>query len=290
MKHYPYFLTFVGGLLAFFSFGLPWDADHSGANLANSGGEALTAITLFTALVVVFYIVYILRRLSSMSYFAIISTLIVSSIAHFLYILPFLVFFEITVFTQLNRFMGMVFVYIIILGIIGFLFYMVNRGLFQRSWRIAGLLILGGIGIIICFFVLIPIIEKISINDNRRNIPGIDSDSGINFIIISFIASLTIICVSIFRLIQKSKWKSWTSVFVIFSSSVGLICFLILFLGDSLDLKIHRHYLIDPKYGAFLTAVGYILAIVGVLCSYESIGTDGSDDTTAVADNLEGQA
>lgn len=283
MREYAYFFTIVGGLLAFFSFGLPWDADHSGANLANSDGKILAALVFMPFLVVFIISVNILRRQSSWSYFAIISVLIVSSIAHFLFIFPFSVFFARTIFTQLNRLMGMVFVYIIVLGTIGLLVYWANKSLFQRYWRIVGVLILGGIGFIICFSLVLMNYEILNIAVN-------DQDSGINFILMSFFASLTIICVSIYRLIHRSKWKSWTSFFLIFCSSVGLICFLILFDADSLDLKINRHYLRDPKYGAFVAAVGYILAIVGVLCSNESVENDKTDATTAVADKLEGEA
>lgn len=280
MREYSYFLALLGGLLAFFSFGLPWDADHSGANLANSDGKIL-AVTVFIPFLVVFiFSVYILRRLSSWSYFAIISALIVSSIAHFLFIFPFSVFFAKTIFTQLNRLVGMVFVYTIVLGTIGLLIYCANKSLFQRYLRIIGALILGGIGFIICFALVLMNYEILNIAVN-------DHDSGINFILMSFFASLTIICVSIYRLLHRSKWKSLTSFFVIFCSSVGLICFLILFDGDSLDLKINRHYLSDPKYGAFLAAVGYIIAMVGVLCSNESVEKNKTDDTTAVVGNLD---
>lgn len=44
MKQYSRFITLVGGILAFFSFSLPWEKSYSGIELASSGVGALSII------------------------------------------------------------------------------------------------------------------------------------------------------------------------------------------------------------------------------------------------------
>ena len=129
------------------------------------------------------------------------------------------------------------------------------------------ILIVGSIGIISCLVVFQFL------------------DSGFNFIIISFIASLVIIGVGIFMLILQPPWKSWSTFLVLISSSVGLCCFLILFLGVSLNIKMDGVRLYNPQYGAFLSAVGYILSVIGVLSSFESENSPESQDTQEIEEN-----
>lgn len=104
-------------------------------------------------------------------------------------------------------------------------------------------------------------------------LPWIDGSSGIelanhgNFIIIALIASLVIIGTSLIKMYRMS---------VIISSSVGLYCLFLLFFADRLDISIDGVHSHDIQFGASLTAVGFFLAIAGVL---DLSNNDGSSDT-----------
>jgi hypothetical protein len=43
--------------------------------------------------------------------------------------------------------------------------------------------------------------------------------------------------------------------------------------------------LYNPQYGAFLSAVGYILSVIGVLSSFESENSPESQDTQEIEEN-----
>ena len=64
MKQYSRFITVIGGILAFFSFALPWESDLSGAQLANGGGTLIT-ILLVVALAFIGVSIYMLNRYTS---------------------------------------------------------------------------------------------------------------------------------------------------------------------------------------------------------------------------------
>lgn len=93
-------------------------------------------------------------------------------------------------------------------------------------------------------------------------LPWIDDLSGIelanngDFITIAFIASLVIIGTSLIRM---------SRMLVIISSCIGLYCLFLLFFADGLDISIDGVYSNDIRFGASLTAVGFFLAIAGVL-------------------------
>ena len=123
-----------------------------------------------------------------------------------------------------------------------------------NSWIITAALLLGMLGVYSCIVVF-----------TRHD------DSSINFASIAFIASLVIIGATIYML-NRIHVKPTDSVgtlptlWVLTSSCVGLCCFLVLFFGDSLDLELNDVSINTTRYGASLTAVGFILAIVGTLC------------------------
>ena len=77
------------------------------------------------------------------------------------------------------------------------------------------------------------------------------------FVRAMLIAALFIIITSLFFK-RKLKEKISNSI-VYWSSIVGLICFFVLFFGESLDLEFY-----ETKYGVFICAVGFIVAVVGV--------------------------
>ena len=252
MKKHSRFITLIGGILAFFCFALPWDADYSGAELANLGKGTLVAILLFLILAFIGISIYMLNRYTSWNPMSKIVALTLSSIGLFLYLL----FFEATIsgrfVSNISRISAVVIVFILALAVFGVSVYVANQHVFRISWRQVLALIVGSIGILSCF---IPIL--------------LSFDRGINFIIIAFTAALTITGASIFRLIQHPPWKSWSTFLILISSGVGLCCFLILFLGGSLNIEMGDSKLYSPRYGAFLTAVGYIMAMIGVLSLIE---------------------
>ena len=181
MKQYSRFITLVGGILAFFSFSLPWEKNHSGIELASIGVNTFTVIV------------------------------------------------------------------IILLGIIG-------TGLFflKSLSRTLGV-VTCGFGLCCCL-VLLPGFEDL----------GEYFDVGSSFVTIAFMASLIVIGM-IPMLNRRDPWQSLSRTLTLFSSSIGFCCFLILFFGLKLNLHIQDLLVSDIRFGAFLTTIGFILAIVGVL-------------------------
>ncbi|MCG9129856.1 hypothetical protein JT359_19875 [Candidatus Poribacteria bacterium] len=92
------------------------------------------------------------------------------------------------------------------------------------------------------------------------------SHVNLNCVTIAFIASWVIIGTSIYMLNRQSHWKSLPTLCVTISSIVGICCFLVLMFGETLNIVLNDVHVEDLKYGASLTAVGFILAIAGVLC------------------------
>ncbi len=271
MQQHSRLITLIGGIFAFFCFALPWDADYSGAELANIGEGTLVAILLFFILALIGISIYMLNRYTSWNPMSKIVALTLSSIGLFLYLL----FFEVTIsgrfVSNISRISAVVIVFIVALAVFGVSVYVANRHVFLTSWCPVLALILGSIGILSCF---IPILASF--------------DRGINFIMIAFIAALTITGASIFRLIRHPQWKSWSTCLVLISSCVGLCCFLILFLGDSLNIEMGGSRLYSPQYGAFLTAIGYILAMISVLSSIEKANSPESQGTQEEEANVRG--
>ena len=260
MKQHSRLITLIGGILAFFSFALPWEDDLSGAQLAN-GGDIWVTIAIIAALAFIGISIYMLNRYTSWNPMSKIVALTLSSIGLFLYLL----FFDATIsgrfVSNISRISAIAIVFIVALAVFGISVYVANRHVYQTSWRPVLALILGSIGILSCF---IPILASF--------------DRGINFIMIAFIAALTITSVSIFVLVRQPSWKSWSTYLVLISSSVGLCCFLILFFGIRLNIAIGDRRLYDPGYGAFLAAVGYILAMIGVLSFIEKVNNPESQN------------
>ena len=182
MKQNSRFITLAGGILAFFSFALPWESDYSGLQLANGKGGIITLV--FTvSLAIIGIKIYL-----------------ISTRSHFY---P----------------LGMTFA--LFIGLIG------------------------TYGSIVAF---------------SRN-----SDVNLNYVTIAFIASLVIIGATIYML-RQTHWKSLPTLWVVISSIVGLCCFLVLIFGETLNIVLNDVRIEELKFGASLTAVGFILAIVGSLC------------------------
>lgn len=186
MKQYSRFITLAGGVLAFFSFALPWVEVYSGVELVISGFEPT----------IVFLIIIFL---------------------------------------------------IVSLGFLGIGIY-----IWQSMSRILAIILIGfGLfGFLIMFGVFTNDVEEF--------------DYGSSFVTIAFIVSLVIIGMSL-MLNRQDHWHSFSRTFIIINAVIGLCCFLIVVFSLKLDLKIEGTFNPLIKYGAFLTAIGFILAIVGIL-------------------------
>ena len=182
MKQYSRFITLTGGMLAFFSFALPWKHTYSGAMLANGRGWPITLAFIASSIVV------------------------------------------------------------------GIGYYVLSQKSRDNPRLITLGLIMSGLGLLCWVVTLIQFLE-----------------SRINFITISFVASLIIIGITIYTLNRQTPWKSIPTKLLLISSSVGLICFLILFFSGSLAIG-SGNRVDNTQYGASLSAIGYILAMVGLLC------------------------
>ena len=89
-------------------------------------------------------------------------------------------------------------------------------------------------------------------------------DSNVGFVLIVFIATLMIIVTSLV-LNRQSLTKVYISKFIVaVSSSIGIFCFILLFFGERWDIDIYGRSADEIRYGAFLNAIGFILAVVGV--------------------------
>lgn len=264
---YSRWMTLIGGILAFFSFALPWDNELSGAELANTGEGTLVTIAIIVAIGLFLISISLLNRNTSWQFASIVVALIISGILLFLFILFADVLIGSRYETAISRINAIAILFVLALSLFGVSIYVSNRFVFKTFWRIGLALVLGSIGVL-------SIISLIYASIN----------SGINFIIIDFIGAVTIIGVSIFVLIWQPSWKSISTFLILISSSVGLCCFLVLFVSDSLHLKFEGDFLFRPRYGAFLTAIGYILAIIGAFGSRETNNSAEVLDTTLEVD------
>lgn len=181
MRKYSRYIPLIGGLLAFFSFALPWVGVYKGIGLVIGGFHPISVIL------------------------------------------------------------------IILLGLIGF-GISVMRFVSKSA------------GIILIAFGLFFFLVLLSVFFQEVN----DVDRGSSFITIAFFMSLIIIGSSL-MLNRQGDWHSFARVFVFIYAGIGLLCFLIVVFSLKLGLEIEGTLNPKIKYGAFLTAIGYILSIAGVL-------------------------
>ncbi len=191
MKQYSRYLALAGGIIAFFSFALPWVGIYSGVELANDG-------------------------------------LHVS-----------------------------IFLFLIFLGLLGFGIY----EYYSMSLTLGTILIFIGFFCLLILLKVLPVVVK--------------EHGGSPFITFAFFTSLVIIGVSIL-LNRQDNLHSFSRVFLLINSCIGLCCFLIVVFSLNFDLKIAGTLNSGIKYGAFLTAIGFILSIVGV---FESPKRSRNPDT-----------
>ena len=157
------------------------------------------------------------------------------------------------------------------LAILGTGLYTLKRKTQGNSRNIPIALSLAAIGFLSCTVTFIEVVN-----------------TALNFITISFIAAGVIIGTSIYMLNRLTPEKSLPNTVVLISSGIGLCCFLILFFGGS--LTINSNIRIDnTRYGAFLTAIGYILVFSSQFCypqteDVSEPGEEPKDETTPDGD------
>lgn len=144
------------------------------------------------------------------------------------------------------------------LTIFGISFYLLNRKALGNARLIVLALILSALGIFCCVVTFLQLFEY-----------------GINFITISFIASLVIISTTIYMLNRQTPQESLLTLIILISSGVGLCCFLILFFTGSFVVG-SGNRIDNTQYGAFLTAIGYMLVLVSLLCCPQTEDSSGS--------------
>ncbi len=245
MKQYSRLIILVGGVLALFSFALPWDDSHSGAVLANSGEATLLTIGLVAALTLLVIGIYKLKRQSKLNLTSVIMITLASSLFIVMMTLLFLAIIGVWGSFILIQFMTFLGIIVVIAFVCKLIFSLNSAGILA--------IVLYNIGLSSGFVLVLNSIDK-----------------GFNIFIISFIATLTMIGVGIFRYIKETQWRSWSTFLVLMSSSMGICCFLVLFLGDSLNFKVGDNYLTNPRYGGFVAVIGFILALIGVFCCMET--------------------
>ena len=105
------------------------------------------------------------------------------------------------------------------------------------------------------------------------------SGDGGGLIVTAFIASLIIISVNL-MLNRKTIWKSWVSKIVVFISSIiGLFCFSVVLFDRSLYID-SGNFFNEIEFGAFLSAIGFIIAIVSVWNYPKTTDISESEDET----------
>lgn len=147
-----------------------------------------------------------------------------------------------------------VFILLFILLLFGIIVYITNRAVFLLYWKTVLALIFGGGAILSCIYI-VPFITEYRIN----------------FIVINFIGTLTIIGISISRLFRAPPYKFFSNFLLILCCGIGLSIFLIMFFGSNLYLEIDGNSLEIPQYGLFLMAIGSITAIIGTLSHIKHI-------------------
>ena len=194
MKHYSRYITFAGGMLAFFSFVLPWVEMLSGINLAILGFHPIIIFSL------------------------------------------------------------------VFLGVIALCICLcLSASRIVRS-------VLAAIELFFFFILFIVIVDFIDFLDSANT-----------FVTFAFITSLVVIGMSLL-LNPQSRWHSFFKIFVLINAGIGLLCFLIVVFSLKLNLRIAGTLDSDIKYGAFLTAIGFLLSIFGISETPRNLENSGTEN------------
>lgn len=94
------------------------------------------------------------------------------------------------------------------------------------------------------------------------NISSLSSDVG--FVLLVFIVTWFIIVTSLVLNRQTLMKVKISKIMVTICSGIGLFCFFILFFGEKWNVRIYGRNDYEIQYGAFINAIGFIIAIVGI--------------------------
>lgn len=99
--------------------------------------------------------------------------------------------------------------------------------------------------------------------DNETGVEFAD-DTSEGYVSLIFVACLIIIFTSIVGIGLK---ETFYKLFILLGSIIGLICFILLFFAAILGNRLVGTYIDEIHYGAFLSAIGFIIAMFGVTIS-----------------------
>lgn len=133
------------------------------------------------------------------------------------------------------------------LMIIGTSIYLLKHHLRFSGRTLILALLMGCLGLLLSTVTLIQVVEQ-----------------ALNFVTISFVSSLAIVGFSLYLFDRTSVSDSIPRLGVFICSIVGLCCFLLLFFSGSYVIGSGSR-VDNTRYGAFLTAIGYMTAIIGFL-------------------------
>lgn len=133
------------------------------------------------------------------------------------------------------------------------------------------------LGLLLCGLGLVLLFSLIAINRlNER----------INFITISFVCTMVVIICSVFLLTHNNPNESLLKRIILTCSIVGFACFLILAFSGGYLLD-SQQKIDNTRYGAFLTAICYILIILRLNYKQENeIHSDSSVDQNQEVDTV----
>lgn len=126
--------------------------------------------------------------------------------------------------------------------------YLLFRQPSVETFLITFSLIIGILASAICFASFVMVVSE-----------------GLNFVTISFVASVEIVGISIYVFNRTVVSEPILRLGILISSLIGVCCFLLLFFSGSYIIGSNSR-IDNTRYGAFLTAIGYMVVIIGYLC------------------------
>lgn len=88
--------------------------------------------------------------------------------------------------------------------------------------------------------------------------------SNVGYVSLIFVASLIIIFTSIVGIALK---ETFYKLFILLGSIIGLICFVVMFFTERLEIRLYGQIIDETHYGAFLSAIGFIIAMFSLTIS-----------------------
>ncbi len=93
---------------------------------------------------------------------------------------------------------------------------------------------------------------------------GVELANNSSSVLLVSIVTLFIIVTSLVLNRQTFIKVKLSRIMVTICSGIGLYCFIRLFFGERFDVSIYGYDVEEIQYGAFINAIGFIIAIVGI--------------------------